>query len=481
MSKKVKLILVRCVWSGETLLDTDLVGVRGTIGGAKIGGLVRMSSGSVVGFCGDEWEQVVDVSKGPVPLKIEVWNDGFRRAYDEAITIPPEKKDGLDAGSGMYVRSLASDFGEVFSLHYSVQEYKGGRAATKKIETRRNRRESRKAAKVVVPLGVRILRDGAPMSQKNRTIVVGEKVNLSLDSPAGGSKPSAFRWRIDGVIVKDFVASRNKGNVVSLTLEELTRKDVTFAWASVGSAHHSTALARCSAIIDGVEYVATETFEVKMPSVKTNFLRKDFTPSLSVGPNENFQKSPDNWYVALGGLDGITPGFVFFCEVASPTGEKRGADRWHYVQVVRTKYSYTSKDGRYKTWGSKDVWACDGKEGEKYYPYAPDAGKDNPPAFRLGKQRFDDQPSLRLDAKDQEATWKFSAQAFVMYKPGGADSIYVPLRVVEWHIAAEVTRNAGGSWPGFPAKESVRQRTIHTTRFPEWEHHITEKQFWREK
>lgn len=487
MAKKMKLILLRLAWFGRESLEADLMGIHGEVGGAKIGGHVYMCSGTVVGMCGDEWEQVIDVSNGRVSLEIDVYQNGIRRAFDRGWKLPAQGKEDFNKGDDLYVRILDSDKDnpQLFLLEYSLQEYKGGRATTKKIEARRDRKTAKGkhggATKVVVQPAVRILRDGSPLSARTRTVMVGERVNLSFDHPTASGTPSAFRWRVDGVIVKEFQGSLKKGNPVPFETREMAEKTVSYAWASVRPERAKLVQVRCSAMIGGVEYVATETFEVKIPRLTVRFAHKskDLPNNIMVGANTDFPDTKDNRYMALGGLDGITPGFMFWADVQSPTSDKRSGDRWHYVQLVRTWCGYQDKKGRWTHWGTGSEWACDGQKKSKHYPYSPDFGKDDPPAFRLGKERFDDQPSLRLAAEDQASDWSFRGQTFVMYKPAGKDSVYVPLHVVAWRVSADIKRKDDGEWPRYPSNVRAEYRSLKTTRFPFWEHHVTEKEFWR--
>jgi hypothetical protein len=262
------------------------------------------------------------------------------------------------------------------------------------------------------------------------TKIVGQHVLLNaVPSPAGASMTD-IAWSIPGNTVADYQPTLNSAVPVPLTA--LSSSSASFYWIE-GTQSVTVTL---SAKINGTAVSATKQFAVLAP---TGVTMPTTTRNVLVSYDQ-YPQLPNQWALSLGlpieGRQGID--FTRFGFTAPANGAGAAAVR----QLIYSQYSTVDAAGTRNTVQSTSgqFW-LDSTLLYNNQQVAVGAGS----AVTLADQRsFSDAPALALSAPYVSESKNDAFQTYLIYRPNGADSIWVTVGKLSWSWSgtATVRRNA---------------------------------------
>jgi hypothetical protein len=276
--------------------------------------------------------------------------------------------------------------------------------------------------------------------------IVGKKINLSGKVKPSHLKASNFEWTFpDAKYLKEFRASNDKGEKVDLEDSDKKKQEVNFHWYDAGNKLKLI----YSAEVEGEKLYAEALFNVKKPEItmraeipggKFAFARVTYTDENrnQVTGDELIYDTPSENYSIKFTHDPLPSQFP---------GETQ------YVQLVHTA-------GRVeKHRDALDPCLEMNKQGlDKTYPYSP-----GPEAT--------DAPGVPVGYLDLNISVKNHFEMYLMFKPEGEDSIFVPLRVLDWDwtvLAGRKGINDENKWDISGSKISKDPQDRKAEDYPQW-------------
>ncbi len=238
------------------------------------------------------------------------------------------------------------------------------------------------------------------------------------------------QWSVPGNRIKNYVATTSSATVTELKANDLNKAGVDYYWVDGSDGREVT----YTATVDSKTFTGKTTFNVKKPTS---------TLSAEIGFVKVF-KSTRGWALAL--VKANSSGITFAASFSEPSGFKNGTGQFWQV-ILNTSVNFTG--GNYQNISKTGVLDGDG------LPY-----ENLPNAV--------DNPYVILPDACTMVSRQDSFKMWVMYKPFESDSIWVPLRSVQWY------------WNGVAEREGVKddwklisgsqgaQGSVSTSIFPEW-------------
>jgi len=84
-----------------------------------------------------------------------------------------------------------------------------------------------------------------------------------------------------------------------------------------------------------------------------------------------------------------------------------------------------------------------------------------------------DIPNMGVSSNYLQVTASDNMKMWLLFKPDGSNSIFVPLRAVNWSWSGAATNNAGIWTLESGATNSVNPPDFDTTTFPQWNGNVT--------
>ena len=288
---------------------------------------------------------------------------------------------------------------------------------------------------------VEILRNGQVISNTNspaQNVIVGEKIELTTRVVGRAGTASNSQWTIPGTRIANYVVNYTNETlptnavVTQLTTQNLTQPSIQFHWVDGSTDVRNVPY---SVRIGSRTYRATARFNIKRPT-GTVTGQIFGTPNLT-----SFNGNYGLWFGKTDPPPAI-PGIAFSRSITIPDGFA-GSLQW--VQVW-------NKFRRIKISG---VWYRSQAVGlDSIYPYETGA---NP----------NDSPGLELDASHESVLIDDVYEMYLMFRPDGAQSIWVPLKKIRWGWNAEAVKSSGiWSIVGTPAK--FADSPVDATGHPVW-------------
>lgn len=286
---------------------------------------------------------------------------------------------------------------------------------------------------------VRILRTigtGQPSEITNTTIntIVGERIKLAAEILPTGISVSSRQWTIPQKIMKDFLVGTNSSSVVAVSGLDTANADFVWYDGADGREVKYTAVA-------GGNLVGKATFNVKRPeaSVITISTSQSFT---------TIDSATGVLELHYGLSTAQTAGIRFsIASITIPT-PFTGDKQW--VQTINRSATVTPVGGSQTSFTQTGLDGC--------YPYAP-----------INQNSTFDSPGVQL-APFSYVNFNQQWSMWLMFKPSGSDSSWVPLRRVNWRWLAEAEL-ISSSWkllshtnPNTPSQPT----DADATEFPIW-------------
>jgi len=250
---------------------------------------------------------------------------------------------------------------------------------------------------------ITIKQDGTDITNTSHDVIVGQQINLVAEVKPAGTTISSQQWTIPGNPIANYAVNftcetcATSGTVTQLS--SLNSSSETFYWYTGGDNRQ----VQYSATINGQQYSATATFNVKRPTAQV----------LATTPGSVAADQADGFWALHFGVPGLgnAHGINFSIQsLTIPTGFS-GTTEW--VQLVTN----STRTAQLNTGPQQTL---QGSGLDTLYPYDTGNSTDDSPAQGLDCDHYS-----AYTVNDQFTMW-------LMFKPSTTGAIYVPLRKVDW-------------------------------------------------
>jgi hypothetical protein len=287
---------------------------------------------------------------------------------------------------------------------------------------------------------IRILRDGNDITSTAQNanvqnVIVGQKINLTA-TVANGT-PTNPQWTVPGTRIANYAVtytnetSATSAVVTQLTSQDLAQSSMAFYWVDGSSEVRNV---QYSIQIGSKTYSATSKFNVVKPTGTVT--RQIFSaPNLS-----SFRGDFGLWFGKTDPPPEL-PGIAFTRSITIPTGfsgDLQWVQTWNKLR--RIKWS--------------NVWRRSQGSGlDSRYPYETDANSN-------------DSPGVPFQSNYQAVSIDESFDMFLMFKPSGETSIWVPLKKIAWGWSAQA--DFVTSWSLTGTSSTFADPPADSTVHPQW-------------
>jgi len=308
---------------------------------------------------------------------------------------------------------------------------------------------------------------GPNISGKTTNVVVGQQIILYASY--GSIVPTSQSWTIPGTgaspptAISNFSTTSTTGGPVSLTSGQLAAQTVTYYF--VAPANSQAVTFTLNYKVNGVAQpaaTATATFNIAGPTSLSVFTCGGNVPTGCGGKSGPLGSVVVNSEPAIiFGGSGTNFGIVFQASATAPSG---ASNNFEWVDLITANtITITASGGTYSCIQQTQGVGSGGTGLDTEYPtYGGSSGDDNP-QFNLltsygttitGVTAVNDNP--------------FSATMYLLWSPGLANSIYVPLGTFTWQWAGAATYNTSSqTWSLSSGSGSATAFQSGTT-YPAW-------------
>jgi hypothetical protein len=346
------------------------------------------------------------------------------------------------------------------------------------------------------------------ISGSTHNYLVGQLVDLkaALEAPAAWTRTAGYDWAVPGSVAHNILepSDASTRQVVPLLPDNgpglvggqhlsllspaaarliptgLFRSEINFFWISTAAAtdvdNISVTAAWAGASLTGTgvtlyRVAASTTFDV-------------YTPTSSVpvvAGAAQVRYSPALGYWEIGMLDtptsfaatGVSSGIVWNATVTTPATGSFSSGVFRFVQKINTARSITYSNGHTDLSEYYGAWVLDNTD-----PYDDPAAFDGSNGWITGASPHleGDRPRNGGDVSGyiKQTTAADAFTTYLMYRPPGAGSFFVPLRSEAWSYAVTAKQMAPGVWVpvGVPTS-TVPPSFSPETQEPEWDAVLT--------
>jgi hypothetical protein len=287
--------------------------------------------------------------------------------------------------------------------------------------------------------GLRILRDGNDITNTTQNVIVGEPINLSLETQPEGDEPTDIQWSIPGHAIGNYIVNGpgpSGATSAHATPADLTSPAPTIYWIDGGNSLNVSV----TCTVFGTSLTASTTFNVQKPTATITIL----------SGNILVRTLADTYlYLTFGNPDGIT-GVHFDQSVQMPSGFSGGSTQWTQV-ILSTQIVRTDNAGNQQSLSGTNVI-----DGQFSYQFVYNGA-------------LEDSPSVRLEPDMSHWSRTDSFASYLMFRPSGSNTIWVPLRHVPWDWHGSATRTGTPNvWVLDPGSGKNVGPDVNSTAEPEW-------------
>src|SRR5205085_7415543 len=295
---------------------------------------------------------------------------------------------------------------------------------------------------------ITIKQDGTDITNTSHDVIVGQQINLVAEVKPAGTTISSQQWTIPGNPIANYAVNftcetcATSGTVTQLS--SLNSSSETFYWYTGGDNRQ----VQYSATINGQQYSATATFNVKRPTAQV----------LATTPGSVAADQADGFWALHFGVPGLgnAHGINFSIQsLTIPTGFS-GTTEW--VQLVTN----STRTAQLNTGPQQTL---QGSGLDTLYPYDTGNSTDDSPAQGLDCDHYS-----AYTVNDQFTMW-------LMFKPSTTGAIYVPLRKVDWSWNGTANRFFCSWTLGSISGHSNNPTDADATTFPQWTTNINQSSF----
>jgi len=294
----------------------------------------------------------------------------------------------------------------------------------------------------VAVMRARIKRDGQDVTDQTINITDGQKISLSVELENGGDRAFEVRWTIPGSAIKNYTLDTN--TVTAIPDGDLSQKSISWYWTIESTKQTVTAMVTVGGVSTSVE----TTFDVSRPVVTVAIATASVLP-YDQDPNALPDFSKDlkvGFGKPLPGAYGI-----------HMTGTATIAGTFAWPQIVNTATAYV-------LW--KDDAAPEGHLANATNQLDVIQGG---PRIRTGPTDFD-APFWPVLERMMILNSNQDFSTYVLFRPGAATNIFVPVKRVNWHWSFSGSRGAENVYsfigdPDVPANPMAQDLTAYP---PAW-------------
>jgi hypothetical protein len=296
---------------------------------------------------------------------------------------------------------------------------------------------------------------GNVISGTTQTKIVGQKIELLVRTKPSEAM-SNIQWTLPGETVKDYTQSSSTGTRTDLTATDLQGTNLDFHWIK-GSSQTITV----AATVRGSRLTAQVTENILAP---TDVRMTSVTGDVGVGPTGWPGDPPMNLYYGKSPKVGIQ----WSCTATTPAGGDG--------EIAGTQLNNSD---RKRTTNARVTQSNDSGGTYMLDTTVPYSASVSITAGTSATWTSNDSPSTPLTSDLRKKSVKDLFRMYFMYKPAGADSIWVTLMRLDWHWAGETTRvgapsGTGNSWTAATGLGRDKDPSgTATTELPTWTDNVT--------
>lgn len=291
----------------------------------------------------------------------------------------------------------------------------------------------------------------------------GQKMNFRIQDKylnsyvPGGASLGDCQWTVPDKVFKDYLPDSNNSHYSSLAAADLApAKDVHFYWADSGDKEIQV---NFQVLATGAAGTENAMATINVSKVKSVFGTRPGADQLAPSPG-----FPDERVFGYFGSNNGLPGITFVGAVATPADWSDG--QWNWTQLIKSNRIYTNKSGTHTSIGDGLSFKLD-----LPYPYCPpgtsafiangsvqDGSQDTPQEPTRGRDRIEVHESF---------------ETYLLFKPPGLESRYVPLQKATWQWGGVVSSANG--WQSVTLPEGRADATgVECSDHPQWSANTTE-------
>ena len=297
----------------------------------------------------------------------------------------------------------------------------------------------------------------------SHTKIVGQKIELLVRTKPPGHVLTNIRWTVAAETVKTYTQSTAAGTRTDLAFADLNGVNLDFYWISKGNK-----AVQVTADVDGATQSSSVTYNVLAPTAVS---MTSVTGAVAVS-NPGFPGAGLELHFGTN----ATPGISWTLTATAPAGGVGQIAGTQLINITRTR---DPNVGARQTLSSGGAYVLD--DGiPTSGPYA-----NLTVAIASGATatwNTDDSPGSPLSSGFKKATASDQFRIYFMYRPDGADSIWVTLKRLDWNWGGETTRvlapPGGNTWnPPTGVANSTNPSGTDTTELPTWTANFTSLSF----
>jgi hypothetical protein len=304
-----------------------------------------------------------------------------------------------------------------------------------------------------------ILQDGNDITRTTHPEIVGKRINLASQVLPADMPVASRQWSIPGQVIGGFTVGQGDDTNGPFTPGEvvpvgpLTEQSTEFYWKDGADGRQVQFGATLGPEMGGAVLSANAIFDVKRPEATMS------TKTGTIGINEG----GGQFFLALRFGDANSGGITFRCTVAVPEGF---AGTSCFVQKYNEYHRLRLALGH--QWQRRNGVGLD-HEFPYHYSLWPTNLNQDPVEY--------DTPAQELVDETDRAEVQDSATMWLMFKPDGADSAWVPLRKVLWYWRASASKEAGQWQLDEGGGHSIDPTSMDTTEYPVWTFNISKNEW----
>ena len=302
-----------------------------------------------------------------------------------------------------------------------------------------------------------------------KNILVGQKVKLEAKVIPAADPGQEGTWDIPKErVIKGFQATPEKGEVIPFEGNKAQRVEFFFVDGSPSGKDEKISY---TATVDGKKIEGKTTFKVYEPWVQ---MEVQASPTVSIDVLTDTQKGTTSCRLYLGKVGQGISGIKIKSKVRLPDPFSDQGHFLEYIQLIKEDM-LEYHDADHWHYGS-DKWLLD-----THYPYLGLVAE--------GEIEMDDLPGSDLGKLHKELHQHQAFQTFLMFRPKPQDtnSVWVPLKLVEWDWTASAIRNKDYSLDKpvqpsdfnlvgpCPASPKRKDWTSPPEVYPQWTENVTDK------
>jgi hypothetical protein len=298
---------------------------------------------------------------------------------------------------------------------------------------------------------------GTVVTGTTMTKVVGQKMEFEVRTDPPGEGMSNIQWTIPAEAVKNYTQSTAAGTRTNLAAGDLSGATVDFYWIDRGSK-----TVQVAATVRGASQSASVTVNVLVP---TDVTMTSVTGTVAVS-NPGFPGSGLELHFGTN----ATPGITWTFSAKAPAG---GSGEIAGTQLDAPTHQRTLNSGVVQKRNPAGAMLLDTN-----VPYAASVPIA---AGAAATWTSSDTPGLPLSATLQSVTGRARFETYFMYKPAGADSIWVTIGRLDWSWTGTTARAGAPASPannwGAPTATSpaagANPAGAPSTQLPTWTDNVT--------